>query len=31
VLRVMVEASDPQQSRQWAEQIAEQVPRSSEH
>jgi phosphoglucosamine mutase len=31
VLRVMVEACDPQQSRHWAEQIVEQVPQSSGH
>ncbi len=31
VLRVMVEACDPQQSRHWAEQIVEQVPQSPGH
>ncbi|MDO5653681.1 MAG: phosphoglucosamine mutase, partial [Brachymonas sp.] len=29
LLRVMVEASDPQQSKHWAEQIAEQVPQAA--
>ncbi len=31
VLRVMVEACDPRQSRHWAEQIVEQVPQSPGH